>query len=112
MVPRKVNGISDALVVAASTLEPVSQSPLNKFSVELVSTLVVPNNIKKFQVFENDTHILAFLANSGDFEEQFIDEKDRSDDLDEGGDEEIMNLPTNIILKGMVTLERPFDYDP
>lgn len=111
LVLRKVNGISNALAVAASTLELVSQSPLKKFSVELVSTPVVPDNIH-FQFFKDDTHILAFLAKSGAFEEQIIDEKDRSNDLDEGGDEEIMDLPMNFIPKGMVTLERLFDSNP
>lgn len=67
LVPKKVNGISDALVVSASTLEPVSQSPLQIFSVELVSTPTVLDNIKHFQFFEDDRQILAFLANYGTF---------------------------------------------
>lgn len=101
-MPRKVNGISNALVVATSTLELVSQSLLKRFFIELVSTPVVPDNIKHFQVFEDDIHILAFLANSSAFEEYIIDED---------CDEEIVNLPTNVIPKGMVTLEKVFDSD-
>lgn len=107
-----MNGILDALAIAASTLEPVSQSPLKRFSVELVSTPVVLNNINHFQIFDGDRHILSFLANLGAFKEQIMDEEDRSDGVDEDEDEEIINLPTNVIPKGMVTLERLFDFDP
>lgn len=70
------------------------------------------DNIKHFQVFEDDRHILAFLANFGAFKDQIIDEDDRLDIVDEDGNEEIVNLPTNAIPKGMVTLEMIFDSNP
>ncbi|GLJ23907.1 hypothetical protein SUGI_0454270 [Cryptomeria japonica] len=112
LVPRKVNGIPDALVVVASTLEPLSQSPLKKFSKELICIPIVPNNIKHFQVFQDDAHILAFLANSGAFVEQIVDVEDKMDDLNIESNVDIVDLPTNVIPKGMVTLERLFDSDP
>lgn len=74
MVPHVQNLIPDAFVVATNTLEIVKDSPLKRFLVKLVPTPTIPDNIKHFQVFEDDKHILAFLANSGAFEDQIIDE--------------------------------------
>lgn len=90
-------------------------SKLKKFSVELISTPAVPDNVRNFQVFDDDRHILTFLASSDVFERQISDEsnKDQGDwnpkDCDTEG---VLNLKNNSIPKGMVALERIFDSDP
>lgn len=82
---------------------------LKKFTVELLSTPAIPNNIKNFQVFDDDKQILDFLTCSGVFEAQIIDEEETEEaKCDTEG---ILNLKTNVIPRGMVELERLFDTD-
>ena len=82
---------------------------LKKFRVELASVPSVPDNVKNFQVFEDDRHILKFLTNSDIFTAQIIDgEVDEEAEIDTEG---IMSLKTNTIPKGMIELERIFDMD-
>lgn len=63
-------------------------------------------------MFKDDRHILAFLANLGAFEDQIVDEDDREEGFNEEDNDPILNLPSNIIPKGMVTLEHLFNLDP
>lgn len=90
-------------------------SRLKKFLVEFISTPDVPNNVRNFQVFDDDWHILSFLASSDVFEGHIIDESN-SDQVDWNlGDcdiEGVLNLKSNSIPKGMVALEIIFDLDP
>ena len=54
-------------------------SKLQRFSVEMVPTPSIPDNVTHFQVFEDDQHILAFMANVGIFENQIVEEQDHDD---------------------------------
>lgn len=93
-------------------LEPVSESSLKRFSVELVLMSFLPNNIAHFQVFEDDKNILAFLSNLGTFEDQIINEDDRKNFFGEEDTQPITKLSINVIPKGMATLKCLFDSDP
>ena len=82
---------------------------MKKFKVELASVPSVPDNVKNFQVFEDDRHILKFLTNLDVFTAQIIDrEVDEEAEINLEG---IMSLKTNTIPKGMIELERIFDMD-
>lgn len=106
---RSKNPVANLLAQAASSLEPLAMQGLKKFTMELVSTPAVPDNIKNFQVFDDDKQILDFLTSSGVFEAQIIDEEETEEaEFDTKG---ILNLKTNVIPKGMVELERLFDPD-
>ena len=50
-IPRRKNMIADALAILASTLQPAKRMKLKQFSVELVATPSILNNITNFQVF-------------------------------------------------------------
>lgn len=67
-VYRSKNLVANSLAQAASSLEPLAMEGLKKFTVELLSTPIVPDNIKNFQVFDDDKQILDFLTCSGVFE--------------------------------------------
>lgn len=67
LIPRNKNQTTNSLAQEASTLHPLSLSRLKKFTVELVSVPLVPNNVTNFQVFEDDKHILDFITNSDVF---------------------------------------------
>ena len=104
--------VADALAISTSTLQPVKRTKLKRFSIELVATLSIPNNIMNFQVFQDDQHILEFIMCNGHFKgkeiDDTLDDKPEGDELkDEDG---ILNLKTNTIPKGMVELELIFDH--
>jgi hypothetical protein len=82
---------------------------VKKFLFELTSVPSVPKNITYFQVFEDDKHILDFLISSRVFQAQVIDEGEQQQAQFEI--DEIMNLRTNTIPKGMIELKRIFDAD-
>ena len=106
---RAYNQVANALAQTASSLAPIKLDGLKKFRVELASVPSVPDNVKNFQVFEDDRHILKFLTNSDIFKAQIIDgEVDEEAEIDTEG---IMSLKTNTIPKGMIELERIFDMD-
>lgn len=98
--------------MVANTLEIVNELPVKRFLVELVPIPTIPKNVKYFQDFEDDRHNLSFLANSSDFEDQIIDEDNREEVCNKEDNEDIMKLTSNVIPKGMVTLECLLDSNP
>lgn len=107
-VPKKFNKRADALVVAASTLEPLETSKLRKFIVEMVPMPSIPDNVTNLQLFEDDHHIKDFITNSRIFKAQIIDEVDPQE---EGLEEGPKCSKRNNIPKGTIELERLFDID-
>ena len=106
---RANNQVANALAQTASSLAPIKLDGLKKFRVELALVPSVPDNVKNFQVFEDDRHILKFLTNSDVFTAQIIDgEVDEEAEIDAEG---IMSLKENTIPKGIIELERIFDMD-
>lgn len=105
--------VVDALAISESTLQPVKRTKLKRFLVELVATPSIPNNIIKFQVFQDDQHKLEFIMWNGHFKGQEIDDNldDKPKDNELEDKNGIQNLKTNTIPKGMVELECIFDYD-
>lgn len=112
-IPRRRNMIVNALAISASALQLVERTKLKIFLVELISALSIPNNILNFQVFYDDQHILEFIMCNAIFKGQEIDDtfddKLKDDELED--EDEIINLKTNTIPKGMAELECIFDKD-
>ena len=78
--------VVDAHTILASALQPVERTKLKRFSVELVAAPSIPDNITKFQAFQDDQHILKFIMCNGHFKGQEID--DTPDDKPEDDEPE------------------------
>jgi hypothetical protein len=91
------NLVVKSLAQFETSLEPLAMDCVKKCMIELTSVPSVFENITNFQVFEDDKHILDFLASSRVFEAQVIDEGEQQQAQFEI--DEIMNLRTNTIPK-------------
>ena len=114
VVPREQNAITDALAVSASLFK-IHIHPNKKYEIEVKHRPVVPNNIKYWQVFEDDKQVESFLATSGEFKNCFIDDEilDMEDiikhSLNQIAEKDIIQLSINSIPKGLLPLEELFD---
>ena len=76
-IPRLQNVAADFLVVSAVMLVPTN----NKCSIELIFRPSVADNITNLRVFDDDEHIINFLANDGVFKKSIIDDEEHQADL-------------------------------
>jgi len=60
-VPREENRLADSLAVAASTFKPPISVKL-RYEIEMRHRPSIPDNIKHWQVFEDDEQIKQFLS--------------------------------------------------
>lgn len=82
IVPIRHNIVADSLVVAASTFQPVEDSKLKKFTIQMLYTPAMSDNIETIQVFEDDRHIKNFMASKRVFTCQQIGEEQTKPDED------------------------------
>ena len=75
MIPRNQNVIADTFAVAASTFR-IPIYPNTKYTIEVKHRPTIPDNVKYWQVFEDDDHIESFLTLSDDYENMAIDEEE------------------------------------
>ena len=80
--------------------------------IEVQSRPPIPDNIENWQVFEDDKDIINFLLNEDKYHGQEMDCSDLIETID--GKEtifgqEIVQLKTNKVPKGLVVLESIFD---
>ena len=66
-IPRRKNMVENALTISANTLQLFERTKLRILSVELVVAPSILDNIKNFQVFQDDQHILKFIMCSHHF---------------------------------------------
>jgi hypothetical protein len=59
-ITRKMNEQADPLEVSTSIFRPPNISDL-KYTMEILYRSSIPNNVKHWQVFEDDQQILLFL---------------------------------------------------
>jgi len=79
LIPRLQNGIADSLATSAVAFKaPIH--PSSKYEVEVRHRPSVPNNIKSWQVFEDDAQIRNFLHLEGTFKNLVIEEVDAPPD--------------------------------
>jgi hypothetical protein len=120
-VPRTENLHADAMVKAASTFSPPTTFKL-KYHIEIRYKPSIPDNIRHWQVFEDDEQIKKFLTAVGEFSETHADQENQNDSMwimQEGEDPEtfrekivdhrMLVLKNNQISKGLIPLERLFD---
>lgn len=72
-MPQEQNRMVDSLVVVASTFHP-PQNPLLRYEIEVRYRPSIPDNIKHWQVFEDEEQMKRFLETVGEFENMEIDD--------------------------------------
>jgi ribonuclease HI len=102
-VPREENYVADALVVSASTLQPCDVPLQNLCKMEVLFRPSILDNLKHWQVFEDDDQIIRFMENSREFTYSQVNFFANSMDLD------VVNLQNKTLPKGCVPLEHLFD---
>jgi ribonuclease HI len=120
-IPRAENLHADALAKAASTFSPPTTFKL-KYHIEIRYKPSIPDNIRHWQVFEDDEQIKKFLTAVGEFSDTHADQENQNDSrwiMQEGEEPEIFRekiadhrmlvLKSNQIPKGLIPLERLFD---
>ena len=121
VIPRIQNHIVDALAVVASLFQ-IPIYPNRRYHIEVKHRPSSPNNVKYWQVFEDDSHINKFLTLSDEFENLTIDgdrEEEKVKDADQNEDVFLTHIADNKIIqwknnsfpKGLVPLEEPFDHN-
>jgi hypothetical protein len=87
-----------------------------KYDVEIKYRPFVPDNIKHWKVFEDDLEIEKFLQSVDEFSALHIDQDPDTEDnphpevfLNKIANHQIIQLPSNHILRGLIPLERLFD---
>jgi len=114
-IPREKNVMGDSLVVSTSNFK-VPLPPKLKYNIEVKYRPPIPGNVKHWKVFEDDLEIKRFLENVDEFSSINIDQDPDSQShphvdvfLKKIINHHIVQLPSNHIPKGLVTLERLFD---
>lgn len=125
VIPRHQNTIADAPTIVANTFK-IPIHPNKKYEIEFKHRLAIPDNVKYWQVFEDDEQINSFLTLSNEFESIAIDEDKDEEKIDETpeecpndesiilthiADKEIIQLKNNSFPKGLVPLEELFDHN-
>ena len=67
--------MADSLAVVASTFRP-PQNPLLRYEVEVRYRPSIPDNIKHWQVFEDEEQMKRFLETVGEFSNMEIDDEE------------------------------------
>jgi hypothetical protein len=114
-VPREDNDVADYLVVSASGFKTPLLSMV-KYDVEIKYRPSVPDNVKHWKVFDDDLEIKKFLQSVDEFFALHIDQDSYLEGdhypevfLNEIANHQIIQLPSNHFLRGLVPLERLFD---
>jgi hypothetical protein len=114
-ISRETNKVVDSLVVVASNFR-VPLKPKDSYEINIKHRPSIPENIKHWQVFEDDQQLQKFLECIDEFSESQIDEDEESSENDDKSSyknmivgQEIIDLKTNHIPRDLVPLERFFD---
>jgi ribonuclease HI len=114
-IPKGENTSANSSVVSASLLE-VPLSPIVKSDVEIKYRPSVPDNVKHWKAFKDDLEIKKILQSVDEFSALHIDQDpDTEGDphpevfLNKIANHQIIQLPSNYIMRGLVSLERLFD---
>ena len=95
--------MTDSLAVASSTFRP-PQNPLLRYEIEVRYRPSIPDNIKHWQVFEDEEQVKIFLETVGEFSNMEIDacEEEEVEDISENKWEEKLAGHKVLQLKGNV----------
>ena len=116
-IPRDHNQTTDSLALVAMHFK-IPKTTQLKYPIEVRYIPSVPDNIKKWRVFEDDIVIKRCLEMTGEFSNSLIDQEqdDGTEDNESSAENEIaghkvIELKSNFIPKGLVPLERIFSKD-
>ena len=116
--PRSQNVIADTFVVVAITFR-IPIHPNTKYTIEVKHRPAIPDNVKYWQLFEDDDHIKSFLTLLDDYVNMAFDEEEEGVEITEIlakkpqleaellthlGDKEIIQLKNNSFPKDLVPL--------
>jgi ribonuclease HI len=114
-IPREENTLADSLAVSASLLK-LPLPPKVKNDVDIRYRPSMPDNVKHWKVFEDDSKLGRFLQSVDEFSALHIDQDpDLEGDprpeelLNKIANHQIIQLPSNHIPRGIFPLERLFD---
>jgi ribonuclease HI len=114
-VPRAMNELDNSLVVSSCAFIPPLPHKLS-YEIQVKHRPSLPDNVKFWKVFEDDAELTRFLAVIDEFADLQIDQENEHDDEVEQpkikrkiASHEIVQLSTNRIPKGLVSLESLFD---
>jgi hypothetical protein len=120
-IPCTENLHADALAKASSTFSPPTNVKL-KYHIEIRYKPSIPDNIRHWQIFEDDEQIQKFLIAIGEFSETHPDQENQNDPMwvmqenedpetfrEKIADHRMLVLKNNQIPKGLIPLERLFD---
>ena len=66
--------MADSLATSTSNFN-VPENPIGRYEIEVRHRPSIPNNVKNWQVFEDDKQIHQFLTLAGDFEGAVVDKE-------------------------------------
>ena len=78
----------------------------DRFTVEILYNISIVNNITYLHIFYNDQHILHYMANVDVFKDATIEKDEHGQSLQAATNDK----KGNIILKGVVSLEKLYDF--
>jgi len=81
LIPRWQNGITDSLATSAAVFK-IPIHPNRRYEIEVKHRPSIPDNVKSWQVFEDDEQIQNFLHLTGEFEGLIIEGSDSPPDKD------------------------------
>lgn len=100
----------DSLDVAASNFKPPQNPPLS-YEVEVKYRPSIPDNVKHWQVLEDDEHVKRFIEVVGEFANSTIDQGEENEAYQEPTSWEdtiaghkILQLKGNIMPRGLVPI--------
>ncbi|XP_059065935.1 uncharacterized protein LOC131857409 [Cryptomeria japonica] len=93
------------MATIGSNFDPTMDFLVNPQVVGIIIRLSIPDNDTHWQVFENDEQIALFIQNSGEFAHQL------QPMVKEAYGDQIMQLKSNKLPNGLITLENLFDKD-
>ena len=79
-IPRMENQQADSSAKAVATFMPPTILKLN-YHIEMRQKLSIPNNVKHWQIFEDDEQIKIFLEMVDEFSETHIDQENQNDPI-------------------------------
>ncbi|KAH9295070.1 hypothetical protein KI387_038658, partial [Taxus chinensis] len=104
-IPRKKNEAADRLAAVGATFDVVDNIRREKTQphIHVIVRPAVPDNNTSWQVFENDQQIVNFLQEEAEFSAR------NQDRLEQQYGDQVVQLRTNKLPKGLVTLESIFN---
>lgn len=104
-IPRKTNAFVDRMATIGSHFDPVVDLLVNPQAISVIIRPAIPDNDTHWQVFKSDEKTTLFIQNSREFADQLQPK------VKEAYEDQIIQLKSNKLPNGLITLENLFDCD-